>query len=228
MNQNKGKAPKKSLPEQMTCQKCEKPLTLCICESISAVDTKTSVLILQHPQEPDKLLGTARIANLSLNNSKLSIGLSWPNLEKAWGKVSERNDWLVLYLGSINLSKLHNIKKPALVLVDKKNNILSKNENDAFIQSFAKRNFRGIIVLDGTWSQAKTLWWRNAWLNKLQRCAVLPPSPSLYGKLRKEPKKESLSTIESIAHSLAILDPDTTAEKTLISNFKALLKKATL
>ena len=42
-----------------------------------------------------------------------------------------------------------------------------------------------MVVLDGTWSQAKALWWRNAWMLKCQRVILGPAQPSRYGKLRK-------------------------------------------
>ena len=45
------------------------------------------------------------------------------------------------------------------------------------------------MLLDGTWSQAKALWWRNAWMLKCQRVILGPKRPSRYGKLRKEPRQ---------------------------------------
>jgi len=40
------------------CPRCNKPLPLCICDSITPIDSKISLLILQHPQEQDRALGT--------------------------------------------------------------------------------------------------------------------------------------------------------------------------
>jgi type I site-specific restriction-modification system R (restriction) subunit len=48
------------------------------------------------------------------------------------------------------------------------------------------------VLLDGTWSQAKALWWRNAWMLKCQRVILGPKRPSAYGKLRKEPRQDGL------------------------------------
>jgi hypothetical protein len=68
-------------------------------------------------------------------------------------------------------------------------------------------------VLDGTWSQAKTLWWRNPWLLKLPRIAINPREPSMYGKLRPEPARDHVSTLEAIADVLPALgEPDTTRD----------------
>lgn len=54
-------------------------------------------------------------------------------------------------------------------------------------------------------SQAKTLWWRNPWLLELARVSLVPREPSMYGKLRKEPRREWVSTLEAIADVLPAL-----------------------
>ncbi|HKH01230.1 MAG TPA: DTW domain-containing protein, partial [Bradyrhizobium sp.] len=60
------------------CPRCLKPSPLCICDSIRPIDSRIAVLILQHPQEQDRALGTARLTALHFNNAVLKIGLSWP------------------------------------------------------------------------------------------------------------------------------------------------------
>ena len=148
------------------CPKCLKTPALCVCEFIAPADAKIHVLILQHPQEPDKDLGSARLAHLSLPNSTLKIGLSWPNLSKALGREAQAARWGVLYLGSGIKS---GEAKPGLRFVTKKGDALPDSENSALLKSL-----EGIVILDGTWSQAKALWWRNAWLLKLKRAVLVP------------------------------------------------------
>src|SRR6202795_4190329 len=46
------------------CPHCRKPKALCVCEGIARIDNKVSLLILQHPQEQDRELGTARLTAL--------------------------------------------------------------------------------------------------------------------------------------------------------------------
>src|SRR5262245_31776227 len=91
------------------CRNCEKPEPLCVCDLIRPLATRHHVLILQHPQEPDKELGSAKIAHLSLPNSTLKIGLSWPSLKAVLGPHSSKEvqpgKWAVLYLGSGAKSK---------------------------------------------------------------------------------------------------------------------------
>ena len=79
---------------------CLKPTTLCVCEGVTPIDNKVGLLILQHPQEQDRLLGTARLATLHLTNSAFRIGLSWPSLAKALGRRADPAEWAILHLGS--------------------------------------------------------------------------------------------------------------------------------
>ena len=81
----------------------------------------------------------------------------------------------------------------------------------------------GIVILDGTWTQAKALWWRNAWLLKLHRAILVPAHPSLYRELRKEPRKECLSTLETIADTLDALGEEASVGQSLREVFKGLL-----
>jgi DTW domain-containing protein len=199
------------------CPKCNKDLSLCVCSSIKPQVNKTRVLILQHPQEPDKDLGTARLANLILTNSKLKTCLSISNLSKIEGNNVIPGNWIVLFLGS--KYKLNRIKKgigqSEIVFFNKKGEEIRVD----------KEKIEGIVILDGTWAQAKTLWWRNPWLVKLKRAVIFPENKSLYGNIRKEPRKECLSTIESIAYTLEILGENQDVVQELFSAFKRLIEK---
>jgi DTW domain-containing protein len=68
------------------CPRCLKPQALCVCEGIAPIDNKVSLLILQHPQEQDRELGTARLTVLHLKDALLKIGLSWPSLTRILGR----------------------------------------------------------------------------------------------------------------------------------------------
>jgi len=199
-----------------TCPRCEKPLDLCVCAAIEPVDNHISVLILRHPQEQDKQLGTARMASLQLKNSLLKTGLSWANLTKALGKTADPKRWGILYLGT---KATHPLPKRVV-------NIVTSKGAPVPDQDVILRGLEGIIVLDGNWSQAKALWWRNAWMLKCRRLVLEPPKPSLYGNLRKEPRRESVSTIEAIAYTLAALEADTVLTDKILIPFKALISKA--
>jgi DTW domain-containing protein YfiP len=87
------------------------------------------------------------------------------------------------------------------------------------------RGIEGIILLDGTWSQAKALWWRNAWMLKCKRVVLGPKRPSRYGKLRREPRNDGLSTIEAAAMLLARLERKPEIESALHASFERLLAR---
>ena len=177
------------------CPRCRKSEPLCICSWAIPQPVGRRILVLQHPQEPDKDLGSAWLATQALEGARLKVGLSWPNLSKAWGEPVEASRWGVLYLGSGPTAPAP--AGASLFWTDKKGAPKSSDENRKLIHEL-----EGLVVLDGTWSQAKALWWRNAWLLKLKRFMLAPPTPSLYRELRKEPRRECLSTIESIAVAL--------------------------
>jgi hypothetical protein len=204
-----------TMPETV-CPKCLKEDLLCICDGIVRLSTRRHVLILQHPQEPDKELGTARIAHLALANSTMRIGLSWPNLSKALGRPAIHGNWGVLYLGGQPEKSGRGQAKPERLAITAK-------AGKAVDVSGA--GLEGIVALDGTWAQAKTMWWRNAWLLKLKRLVLHPSRPSLYGKLRKEPRRECLSTIESVAEALEALGEDAAVCEALRGHFGRLLGK---
>jgi DTW domain-containing protein YfiP len=200
------------------CPDCGKPLPLCICESITPIEkNKVSLLILQHPQEQDRNLGTARLTALHFADAVLKIGLSWPSLSKALGRpVDDPSRWAILYLGSAKVSELETENE--IVAINRKGEIEPH-------QRAILSDIEGIVLLDGTWSQAKALWWRNAWMLKCQRVILGPKRPSRYGKLRKEPRSDGLSTIEAAAMLLAGLQKRPDIAETLNASFERLLAR---
>jgi DTW domain-containing protein YfiP len=198
------------------CPHCRKPPALCVCEGIARIDNKVSLLILQHPQEQDRELGTARLTALHFKDALLKIGLSWPSLTKILGRTTDPQRWAILYLGSV---------KAAAVLPDRDIVVVNKSGNAVDHQEQALREIEGIILLDGTWSQAKALWWRNAWMLKCRRVVLGPKRPSRYGRLRREPRSDGLSTIEAAAMLLARLERNPEIETALHASFERLLAR---
>jgi len=199
------------------CPRCLKPLPLCICDSITPIENRVQLLILQHPQEQDRALGTARLTALHFKNAVVRIGLSWPSLSKALGRpVHDPSRWAVLYLGSAKVADLETDRD--IVAINRKGEI---EDNQRAILN----DIEGIVLLDGTWSQAKALWWRNAWMLKCQRVILGPAHPSRYGKLRREPRRDGLSTIEAAAMLLASLEKRPDIAETLNGSFERMLEK---
>ena len=57
-----------------TCARCTRPLAVCFCAHLHLLPTRTRVLLLQHTRERRMAIGTARMAHLSLPNSTLRVG----------------------------------------------------------------------------------------------------------------------------------------------------------
>ncbi len=168
------------------------------------------VVVLQHPQEPDKELGTAALLVRGLENAELRVGLSWRSLRAVAGESAVPSEWVVLYLGGKGKDFPKEVN-----FTSTKGDILPVAPQP-----------KGLLVLDGTWSQAKALWWRNSWLTKLKRVVLQPKMPSRYGKLRKEPRHEAVSTLESVALALSVLDPQGPALREHLENgFQRMLEE---
>ena len=186
------------------CETCHRPRAACVCDRIARHATARQVLILQHPQEQDALLGSAQIVQASLPQAKIVIGLSWRNLAHALGQ--EQVDvarWAVLFpdpeASGNQVTRRGTVLEPA--------------------------SLEGIIALDGTWSKAKTLWWRNPWLNKLNRITLTPKQPSIYGRLRAEPRREFVSTLESVRAALTLCGESREVEASLQRSFRTLVQR---
>lgn len=199
------------------CPHCRKPMPLCVCADVKPIDSRIGLLILQHPQEQDRALGTARLTAMHFEGTVLKIGLSWPSLSKALGRpVADPSRWAVLYLGSAKAADLGTTEE--VVAINRKGEI---EDNQRGIL----RGIEGVVLLDGTWSQAKALWWRNPWMLKCQRLILGPSHPSRYGNLRREPRRDGLSTIEAAALVLSTLEKRPDIADALNASFARMLKR---
>jgi len=199
------------------CPRCQKPQPLCICDTVTPIESRIQLLILQHPQEQDRALGTARLAAQHFKDAVVRVGLSWPSLAKALGRpVADPSRWAILYLGS---AKAADLDPDSEVIA------LTRKGEAADNQRAILKAIEGVILLDGTWSQAKALWWRNPWMLKCQRVILGPQQPSRYGRLRREPRRDGLSTIEAAGLLLGALERRPEIAATLNASFERMLAR---
>ena len=180
------------------------------------IDNRVFVLILQHPQEHRETLSTAPLVCRTLRNTKLVVGLSWPGLTRAAGDTAEPRRWAVLHLGAAR----------AAIAEPRELSVLDRQGAAIDDPGSILRELHGIVLLDGTWSQAKTLWWRNPWLLKLHRIVLYPPHPARFGRLRREPRREALSTIEAAALALRHLESGPESTNALLTALDTMLATA--
>jgi hypothetical protein len=170
------------------------------------IDNRLFVLILQHPREQREALATAALTVATLQRAALVVGLSWANLSQPLGRPADPRRWAVLYLGSA---------RPRGFGLDRNIVAVDRHGEPLADQRAMLRNLEGAVLLDGSWSEVKALWWRNPWLLKMRRLVLAPPHPSHYHRVRREPRREALSTIEAAGMLLARIEDRPQIETTL-------------
>jgi tRNA-uridine aminocarboxypropyltransferase len=170
------------------------------------IDNRLLLLILQHPREKKETLATAALTQGMLRRAMVVVGLSWPNLSAALGRPADPRRWAALYLGSAR-PRVFGLGRE-IVALDRR----SAPESD---QTGALKHLDGAVLLDGSWSEAKALWWRNPWLLKLRRIVLDPQKPSRFHRVCREPRREALSTIEAAGLLLSRIESRPEIEATL-------------
>jgi DTW domain-containing protein YfiP len=184
---------------------------------VAVIDNRLFVLVLQHPQERRETLATAAAAVAAVRHARLVAGLSWPNLTRALGRPADPRRWGVLYLGSA---------RPKTLGEGRELIVIGRDGEPIADPARILRSLDGIVLIDGSWKEAKTLWWRNPWLLKLNRLVVNPPAPARLGRLRREPRPEALSTLEAAALVLRHLEAGPNAADALLAALDRLMEAA--
>jgi DTW domain-containing protein len=175
------------------CYRCLRAQTVCICDQIDVVCNRTGVIVIQHHRERMHPIGTARIARLGLQKSNVV--------------VAERHRQLAV-----------DFKLPS------NTGLLYPNHRARSIETLDPAEFpEHLIVLDGTWCQAKSLYKANAFLQDVPHLVINPASPSRY-RIRRQPRAGYLSTIESLVHALSLIEPHTPGLDGLITTFDRLVQ----
>ena len=153
------------------------------------------MLVLQHPRERRKAIGTARIAALCLPAAEIVVGVE---------------------LGR------HPAVRAALADTDCPPVLLyPPDAGDAVCSELPGGPFR-LIVLDGTWHHARSLLRSNPWLQRLPRYGLAPSQPSNY-RIRREPRQDCLSTIEALALTLGAIEGAPGRFEAMLNPFRAMV-----
>ncbi|MCZ4371345.1 DTW domain-containing protein [Vibrio diazotrophicus] len=164
------------------CSQCGKARKACICDNIVALDSQVELIILQHPTEEQRPMGTARILSLSLVNSRLLVGEDFREHGELNQLLVEPDvEHFVLYPSDVSLSA-------------------------ADVALPIEKKIR-IILLDGTWKKAFKLWQINTQLHHLP-CLHLPEDLKGNYRIRKAPSENALSTVEAGFHVLSMMQPE--------------------
>ncbi|WP_339497007.1 tRNA-uridine aminocarboxypropyltransferase [Pseudomonas sp. EA_15y_Pfl1_P101] len=167
------------------CSRCLRPTTHCLCALIPSLDSRTRVLLLQHPSEVNHALNTARLAALGLNNAQLVVGETFDDLP--------------------TLLNPHGYQA----------RLLFPAEGAQPLQAYAPGDQPVLLVVpDGTWRKARKLLHLNPLLAALPRVTLAEGAVSRY-RLRKAPGPGALSTVEAIVQALQVLEAPSSFEPLL-------------
>ncbi len=170
-------------------------MRVCYCAALTRIETRSRVVILQHPREHGMPIGTAHMAALCLPNASLNVGLEWDESDVLREACSDpERPAILLYPGGDARDILRDPPTSAVTLV----------------------------VVDGTWSQAKALVRDNPRLASLPRYAFHAPEPSTY-RIRREPQVGYVSTLEALMHVLGAIEGDPERFRELLKPMKAMV-----
>ena len=175
-------------PLSRRCYRCFRPLPLCFCRAIPRIDNRTGVLILQHIGERFHRFNTARIVRGALRNCQL---IAAHNRRLATYDLPIQANAGLLYPGAAAraLTEIPVTERPSQ-----------------------------LVIIDGTWHQAKTIVRDVPQLRDLPCYQLTPSSPGQY-RIRREPNATSLSTLEATVAALQALEPDTSGLDQLLTAF---------
>lgn len=158
------------------CERCLRPVPHCLCPLIPQLNSRTRVLLLQHPSEVSHALNTARLAALGLVNAQLVVGEVFDNLQELLDQpgYSAR----LLFPG---------------------------DDARPLMAASADATKTLLVVPDGTWRKARKLLHLNPLLAALPRVTLNDVPASRY-RLRKAPAADALSTLEAVVHALQTLE----------------------
>lgn len=178
------------------CARCLRPQSHCLCALIPHLDSRTRVLVLQHPSEVSHALNTARLAVLGLINAELRMGEVFDDLSTALNRPGYQT------------------------------RLLFPGEDAQPLAAYSEEINQGepllLVVPDGTWRKARKLLHLNPLLAALPR-VTLGQTPTSRYRLRKAPGPDALSTIEAITQALDTLEAPSCFDA-LLRPFEALIE----
>lgn len=190
--------PAKRRPE---CSRCSRPQKVCLCPFLPAhpLHISTHLYIIQHPAEENKVLRTVPLlaACLPQDKCKVKIGRRFSEeRDPELSTVCRKSGTLILYPGA----EAANLEEFIL-------------DSPVYPST--------IIIIDGTWSQAKDIFYKNS-LFRHPKQVQLKTSISSQYVIRMQPTNRCLSTLECAAVALSILEKNNYIQETLLRPLQAL------
>ncbi|XP_061554490.1 tRNA-uridine aminocarboxypropyltransferase 2 isoform X2 [Phycodurus eques] len=186
-----------------TCSRCRRPQKVCLCPFLppQPLDVSTCLYIVQHPAEESRVLRTVPLLAACLPPGKCNVIVG---------------------------RRFNEAKNPELAEVcrDSRTLILYPGPNSQNLEELAQRPgvdavTHNIILIDGTWSQAKNIFLKNSILHLPKQVQLNRSLLSQY-VIRTQPSNICLSTLECAAVALSILECNDIFQEVLLRPLKAL------
>jgi DTW domain-containing protein YfiP len=151
--------------------------SLCICDLIPRIETRTRLALFIHRREDRKTTNTGRLGAACLTNSQVIVrgDESSPTAAFVW-PADTQPLFLYPYDDAIPIARFVSCERPIT-----------------------------LIVPDGTWRQAAKVRNRVPGLRDVPCVSIEPDAPTSY-RLRTETRAEGLATIEAIARAFGVLE----------------------
>lgn len=189
-----------------TCSRCKRPQKVCLCPflPVHPLEVSTCLYIVQHPAEESRVLRTVPVlaACLAPGKCKVLVGRRFnENRNPDLAAVCRDSRTLILYPGpeAQNLEDL----------------VQNTEAQDGSAEA------HNVIIIDGTWSQAKDMFLRNTLLHLPKQVQLSRALSSQY-VIRTQPTNICLSTLECAAVTLSILERNDYIEEVLLKPLNAL------
>ncbi|XP_050294109.1 tRNA-uridine aminocarboxypropyltransferase 2 [Anthonomus grandis grandis] len=184
---------------RINCDQCQRPLKVCYCSSLPdpRLSPRSKIILLQHPAEEKRCLRTAPMLQLGLQPGKCLVfkGKRFPGLHDELISILQASNTLLLY-PSPNSEPLNEIISETVPL--------------------SRYN---IVIIDGTWPQAKAIYTSSPILHNIRQIKLLNNNTSDY-IIRTQPADGCLSTLETGAQCLSMLEGDQTYVDKLLAPLK--------
>ena len=185
------------------CARCRMPGMQCWCAHVHPVRCKTRFLILQHDHEARRTVSTGRMALLSVPGTVLRVGLD--------------------FSGDTIVNAMLQDPKYCPLLLSPGEGAQDLASVASTLRSHAEDIL--LVILDGTWAQARRMRRLSRNLHALPRVVFTPRAVSEFA-VRRQPAAHCASTLETIAESLHILEgPDPARDELLLAPMRVMVAR---
>ncbi|XP_077318351.1 tRNA-uridine aminocarboxypropyltransferase 2 [Lithobates pipiens] len=190
-----------SISKRALCTRCSRPQKVCLCPFLPAqpINVSMNLYIVQHPAEESRVLRTVPLLAACLPEDKCKVLIGRRFGEERYPELAAvcRNPGtFILYPGA----EAANLEELSLA---------------------ADQQPRSLIIIDGTWSQAKDIFYKNS-LFRLPKQVQLKTTVSSQYVIRTQPTNTCLSTLECAAIALSIMEKNTAIQETILRPLQAL------